>query len=164
MLFDLKEVFTSEGSSATEEYDLSLSDLEVDGCYPFTSPVHVKAKADNTSGIVILTLETEFDYCRPCDRCFEEINSHMSFNFSHKLIESLEEEYNDDYIETPDFIVDLDNLVTTDVLLELPLKYLCKQDCQGLCQKCGKNLNTGKCDCDDNSIDPRLEKLKELLN
>lgn len=163
MLFDLKEVFLSEGSSASEEYDLDLSKLELDGCFPFISPVKVKAKAENITGVVSLTLETEFDYNRPCDRCFTDVLSHISYVFRHKLIESLEEEFNDDYIETPNAIVDLDELVTSDIILELPHKYLCKEDCQGLCKICGKNLNTGDCGCDRTETDPRLDVLKQLL-
>lgn len=164
MLFDLKDIFMNEGMSSSKNYDLDLSKLDVDGCFPFTTPVHVKAKVMNTAGIVSITLETEYDYTRPCDRCFTDTKSHMNEKFSHKLIESLEEDYNDDYIETPDMVLDVDDLVTSDILLNLPHKYLCKEDCQGLCQKCGKNLNLGSCDCEKKDIDPRLEKLKELLN
>lgn len=164
MLFDVKDIFMEEGSSASKEYDLDLTKLDVDGCLPFTTPVHVKAKASNTAGIVTLTLETEYDYCRPCDRCFTDVKSHITKSFSHKLIENLEEEYNDDYVETPNLSVDLDDLTTSDILLDLPHKYLCKEDCQGLCQKCGYNLNLGDCGCEKKEIDPRLEILKELIN
>ena len=163
MLFNLKEVFSSEGLSASKEYDLDLKDMELDGCNPFISPVKVRATAKNTTGVVSIRLETEFDYSRPCDRCLSEVNSHMSYTFNHKLIESLEEEYNDDYIETPNAILDLDDLVISDIILELPRKYLCKDDCQGLCKICGKNLNTGDCGCDRTETDPRLDVLKQLL-
>ena len=87
----------------------------------------------------------------------------MTYTFKHKLLQSIAEEYNDDYIETPDATVDLDELTTSDILLELPHKYLCKEDCQGLCQVCGKNLNTGECDCQTEEVDPRLEELSKLL-
>lgn len=163
MLFNLKDIFTNEGLSASREYDLDLSKLELDGCFPFISPVKVKAKAVNVTGVVSLNIETEFDYKRPCDRCFTDVTSHICYSFRHKLLESLEEEYNDDYIETPDAIVDLDELVTSDIILELPHKYLCREDCQGLCKICGNNLNTGECGCDRTDTDPRLDILKDLL-
>lgn len=164
MLFDLKEVFVTDGASASLNYELDLSSVELDGIYPFTSPVVVSAAAQNTAGIVTLTLHVEFDYSRPCDRCFDELTRRLTYTFSHKLIESIEGEDNDDYIETPDFNLELDELITSDILLELPSKFLCKQDCQGLCQKCGHNLNLGDCDCDKRQIDPRLEALKQLLD
>ncbi len=49
------------------------------------------------------------------------------------------------------------------IWLALPLQILCKQDCRGLCDQCGIELNTQTCQCEDESIDPRLAILKELL-
>ena len=46
-----------------------------------------------------------------------------------------------------DNVLELDELVISDLLLQLPTKILCKEDCKGLCFKCGKDLNDGDCDC-----------------
>jgi uncharacterized protein len=46
--------------------------------------------------------------------------------------------------------------------MAVPMKALCDEDCAGLCQKCGQNLNQGKCDCPAEEIDPRWAKLNEL--
>ena len=92
------------------------------------------------------------------------IDQRFDYTFSHKLIQSLEEEYNDDYIETPDLSLDLDELTSSDILLELPSKFLCKGDCQGLCQKCGHNLNLGDCGCNRKEVDPRLAILNDYFN
>ncbi len=74
------------------------------------------------------------------------------------------DEGNDDYIETPDFTVELDEVVISDILLDLPQKNLCRSDCKGLCPKCGQNLNSGKCECEGKTVDPRLEILKQLMD
>ena len=50
------------------------------------------------------------------------------------------------------------------ILLTLPIKRLCKEDCKGLCQQCGNNLNLSTCQCDNDDIDPRLAKLKDLFS
>ncbi|MBQ0098487.1 MAG: DUF177 domain-containing protein [Oscillospiraceae bacterium] len=162
MLFELKEVFLTFDTEKETEYELDMSNIELDGIYPFTSPVSVFAKAQNRAGIVTLDLKVNFEYTRPCDRCFEDVKTDYSFDFSHKLIESLCDD-DDDYIETPNMSVELDDLVASDILLNLPTKYLCKGDCQGLCQKCGHNLNNGDCECDKQEIDPRLEALKQFF-
>ena len=47
--------------------------------------------------------------------------------------------------------------------MELPISFICKDDCEGLCHKCGKNLNEGTCDCEDDDIDPRMAVLKNFL-
>ena len=164
MLLDLREIFVSDGAAKDVSYPLDLHDVEIAGEHPFCSPVEIKAHVENRSGIVTVDIEASFDYATICDRCMTPIERRFDYRFSHRLIEALEEEYNDDYIEAPDLSLDLDELVSTDILLELPSKFLCKGDCQGLCQKCGHNLNLGDCDCDKAEIDPRLEKLKDLLN
>ena len=71
---------------------------------------------------------------------------------------------NDDYIETPDFTLELDDVVISDIFLSLPSKNLCRDDCKGLCQICGQNLNNGECSCDKRQTDPRLEILKQLID
>ncbi len=163
MLLDLKELFVSDGACKDVSYALSMSDIEIAGERPFSSPVEIEAHAENKAGIVTLDVNTRFVYATVCARCLTPITKAFDYRFSHKLIQNLEEDFNDDYIETPDFTVELDELVSSDILLELPTKFLCKGDCQGLCQKCGHNLNLGDCGCDKAEIDPRLEALKALL-
>lgn len=163
MLLDLKDIFVSDGASKDVSYTISLSDVEISGGHPFNSPVEIRAHAENKAGMVTLAIDTSFTYHTACDRCLVPIERRFDYHFSHKLIENLEEDFNDDYIEAPDLTVDLDDLVSSDILLELPTKFLCRGDCQGLCQKCGHNLNLGDCGCDKREIDPRLEALKSLL-
>ena len=163
MLLDLKDIFVSEGNSTDVGYPLSLSDVEIGGEHPFTSPVEIRAHAENKAGMVTLDIDADFSYHTACGRCLAPIERRLEYHFTHKVIQSLEEDFNDDYIEAPDFTVDLDELASSDILLELPARFLCKGDCQGLCQKCGHNLNLGDCGCDHTEIDPRLEALKSLL-
>ena len=163
MLLDLKDIFVSDGASKDVSYTLSMSDVEVMGERPFSSPVLVQAHVENKAGMVTLNIDTDFVYVTECCRCLAPIERRFDYKFSHKIIENLEEDFNDDYIEAPDLTLDLDELVSSDILLELPARFLCKEDCQGLCQKCGHNLNLGECGCDKTEVDPRLEALKELL-
>ncbi|MFQ5444299.1 MAG: DUF177 domain-containing protein [Nitrospinales bacterium] len=59
--------------------------------------------------------------------------------------------------------INIFNPVHDQILLAVPMVRLCRKDCKGLCPTCGKNLNEGSCDCDqDDSIDPRLSILKSL--
>ncbi len=164
MLLSLKDIFVNDGMKSEYKYDLSMSDIELAGIYPFKSDVSVNAVIENRTGLVTIDIDVEYLYCRPCDRCFTEVETSKNEHFSHRLVESLESDDNDEYIEVTDYKLDLSELVTTDILLNLPSKYLCKGDCQGLCQKCGHNLNLGECDCDKREIDPRLEALKQLLD
>lgn len=164
MLFELKSVFLNDGEEKQVNYKLDISDIDIDGVFPFTTPLNVTATAKNRASLVVLTLAVSFGYTRSCDRCCEEFTREMNYTFKHCLVQQLAEDENDDYIETPDFKLELDEIVTSDVLLSLPQKNLCKEDCKGLCQVCGHNLNNGDCGCDKRQIDPRLEILKQFMD
>ena len=70
----------------------------------------------------------------------------------------------EEYVVCEEGVLDLTELVRTDFLLELPTKVLCREDCQGLCPQCGKNLNFDSCQCKKQSIDPRWEVLSEMFS
>jgi DUF177 domain-containing protein len=56
----------------------------------------------------------------------------------------------------------LEDMLREQVLLSVPLKAICREDCEGLCPHCGKNLNSGQCSCTDQMEDPRWAALKEI--
>lgn len=164
MLFELKSVFQNEGEEKQVNYKLDIADIDIDGVFPFRTPIDVTATAKNRASLVSLTIRACFSYSRSCDRCSTEFTRKMDMLFEHKLAQTLVDDGNDDYIETPDFKLELDDIVISDILLSLPQKNLCKDDCKGLCQICGKNLNEGDCSCDKREIDPRLEMLKQFMD
>ena len=163
MLFELKSVFLSDGETKSISYELDMTDIDIDGIFPFTAPVSVTADACNRTGLVTLNITCEYPFSRPCDRCGVLVSGVERQVFSHRLVQELVDETNDDYIETPDFTLELDEVVVSELILNYPQKFLCGEDCRGLCPKCGKNLNEGKCGCDTAQVDPRLEILKQLM-
>jgi len=60
-------------------------------------------------------------------------------------------------------MLDLAPLLREEAILAVPMTTLCRPDCAGLCPVCGKNLNDGPCDCEQDEIDPRLAGLRALL-
>lgn len=64
----------------------------------------------------------------------------------------LDEEDTGEFIVVEGMRLDLTALVREDLLLALPAKFLCREDCKGLCPICGKNLNDGSCSCKSRSI------------
>ena len=164
LMRDCEPVFLNEGNEQQLKYELDIAGIDIDGVFPFTSPVAVTATARNRASLVTLTLDCVYDYTRDCDRCGERFVRREEKSFAHKLAQTLVDEGNDDYIETPDFTVELDEVVISDILLNLPQKNLCRKDCKGLCPECGRNLNDGACACQGKSVDPRLEILKQLMD
>jgi uncharacterized protein len=60
-------------------------------------------------------------------------------------------------------ILDLREAIRQNLVLALPIKALCKEDCAGLCPQCGKDLNAGPCNCIPETVDDRLAVLRQLL-
>ncbi|TQI65667.1 DUF177 domain-containing protein [Clostridium sp. KNHs216] len=164
MLLDLKKVFSDREESCSFDYLLDLSSTDINGYHPFVSPVKVRGTVKGQDGFAQLNAEVSFEFSIPCDRCTKQIDKCYHYTFWHTLVLSLENEDDVSYVEVPDYQLDLDELIRADILLELPSKYLCSDDCKGLCPSCGKNLNDGTCDCDFHQIDPRLEALKKLID
>lgn len=162
MIIDLQQLFEAAGEQRPVEYELDLSDCEIYNVKPFTSPVSVKGMLRNVAGIVTLDYSVRFVAELVCDRCLSPIDREFSDRFDHVLVNRLEED-NGDFILVEDGNLDLDELVFADVLLSMPSKILCSEDCKGLCPRCGKNLNDGDCGCSDPEGDPRFDVLKQLL-
>ena len=76
----------------------------------------------------------------PCDRCFKTTTQERETGFFHVLVRELSDEENDDgeFVVVPDETLDVDQLVTEDILLDLPSKFLCSPDCKGLCPAAAK--------------------------
>lgn len=166
MNLELKKYFA--GQSDTIACTLDYSGMELGGVKPFCAPVEVKAEIGGFAGAVRLSADVQYTISMPCDRCGADSRQQFARTFTHLLVRELSDEEeamsnSEEYILVPEEQLDLDELIREDILLDLPTKYLCSEDCRGLCLKCGKNLNEGDCGCDTKEIDPRLEILKSLL-
>lgn len=129
----------------------------------FEKPMRVQGYVKNMAGYMVLHADVELPYATACARCAEPVYSELEISFEKDIATGDVSRDNDDYIFIEDKKLDLVSPVEEQIMLEMPSKTLCREDCKGLCQKCGKNLNDGDCDCEKHEIDPRLAILKTLL-
>ena len=61
-------------------------------------------------------------------------------------------------------LLDLREAIRQNLVLALPMRTLCKEECAGLCPTCGKDLNEGPCDCPPEVADERFSALRDLLD
>ncbi len=162
MFIELEPIFNNIGERKNFDFTIDLSSEEIDGIFPFKTPVMVAGVVKNASGIVTLEYEAKLVYDGFCDRCAEHIEKNFEFKFDHTLVLSLNNEENDDLMLIEDFHFEMDPLAIEDIFLSLPTKILCSEECKGICTNCGKNLNHGVCDC-KKEVDPRLAILQQLL-
>lgn len=82
----------------------------------------------------------------PCARCLEPVTFVCELVFDRELDLGKKEEQEDSLDEEPylsGYSLDVDQLVCNELLLSLPMRVLCSEDCKGICNRCGTNLNIG---------------------
>ena len=163
MIIDLKKIFVNESSSLSLEYALDMSQFEFMGVFPLKTPVKLTGTVSNKASLVRLNADIFYEYDALCDRCGVDTKIQHTIKIEKSLASSIEGEESDTIITVPDMTLDLDEFIYSETVMNLPMKHICREDCKGICSKCGKNLNDGKCDCPEKEIDPRLAALADLL-
>jgi uncharacterized protein len=106
-----------------------------------------------------------------CDRCLQPVELPVDSDFELEYIPDSEYEASEaaELTEAEMSVsvfdgdaVDVDEIVKEQVLLAVPTRMLCREDCKGICPECGRDRNTGECSCVTNDIDPRWAALKNL--
>ena len=164
MLLGLSKIIDSPGASVSFSTSMDLSDLCYGVSYPVTEPVKAEGAVRNTAGVLVMTGLITTCIHGVCDRCASDFDREIEFPIDVVLVTEMANEENEDEWVFPleGDSADLDDIVRTVFVLNLDSKLLCKEDCKGLCHRCGKNLNGGPCNC-QKELDPRFAALKQLL-
>lgn len=132
----------------------------------FAGPINVKGSFYKTDEEIYLDSVVTYKYYEKCARCLEEFVNRVETVLSGRVLrtsKSSDVEKDEVVIYYDSDEVDLTEQIITSIMLSLPMKSLCKDDCKGLCPVCGVNMNKENCDCDIQEVDPRLAKLKDLF-
>lgn len=165
MIIDLGNIFITDGVAIPLDLSFDFSDVEFGGLLPFPENASLKGEIVNRAGVVTLNGCVRCNYTAPCDRCGEVCSEPLCVDIDYTLVQSLANDgEKDGFIVVSGKKLNIDEIVLSDLILNIPMKHLCSEECKGLCSNCGKNLNSGLCECKQDEIDPRLAALKELLN
>jgi uncharacterized protein len=134
----------------------------------FTGECHLL----RTQRSILVKCRLDTDVELTCSRCLTAFRQPLSIKFEEEYLPTVDvitgtplditDNINHFTIDK-NHILELDEAIRQYVLLATPMKPLCREACSGLCQKCGKNLNEGPCDCPQQEIDSRWAKLTNLL-
>lgn len=168
MILDMLPILSGASQQIDFEFSFTPSEdsllVTVYSDVDFAEPITVSGYVKNMAGYMVLSADVKVSYRTVCARCVEPVCSELEISFEKDIASGDDvSSENDDYIIIEDKKLDLLAPVEEEIMLEMPSKTLCKEDCLGLCQKCGKNLNEGNCDCEKKEVDPRLAILKTLL-
>ena len=106
----------------------------------------------------------------PCCRCLETAQFPLATSFRYTFAPAPSEPQDEVELNTEDLelayyeedLIDLDRVLYEQIMLQIPIKPLCRETCQGLCPRCGINLNLANCACEAETFDERLSALKQF--
>ena len=170
MLISLFELSSVDGKVLQEEVPFESDEISFRlGKFPILKKEPVQLRIENTGDKVLaLHCEGQITVSIPCDRCLSEVPTEISFasdgKLDMKLSDEEREEEKNEYTCLTGTDLDVDRLVYLEVLMNWPFKVLCKNDCKGICSRCGKNLNEGPCGCADEPKDPRMAAISDIFS
>ena len=170
MIIDMGPLLRGEVDRISIDYRLTPEPM--DGV-EFTEDARVIGEVTNNAGYMRLSLLAELPYRTECARSLEEVRGVLRFNVDRALIEQKPGDDQEDsgdsqdpdeceYAVIKNGKLDVDREMLETIILEFPLRFLCSEDCKGLCPVCGTPKRQG-CGCSERRVDPRLAVLARLL-
>ena len=143
----------------------------VDERVRLSEPAEVKGNVKLAGHEVVVSGHVETRAQLECDRCLKPVELPVSADFVLEYITGSDYEsssvaaLSEEEMAVSVFdgeSIDVDEIVKEQILLEVPARTLCREDCKGICPECGTDLNAGQCNCADDEVDPRWAALQNL--
>lgn len=169
MLINLSDALTYEGRVVHTTAVLEMTEFRCKlGIFPITEKSEAELKIANAGeGKAHIQGGCKLVFQAMCDRCLSEVPITLALSFdrtvtSPDVTNTDEEEDGASFMEG--YQLDVEAFMYNEILENWPVKILCKEDCKGVCPKCGKNLNNGECGCDTFVPDPRMAAIQDIFN
>jgi uncharacterized protein len=143
----------------------------VDERVRLTAPAAVNGKVRLSGNEVFVSGHVDSRAQVECDRCLQPVEAPVSADFTLEYITGSEYESSEvaELTEAEMSVavfdgegLDVDEIVKEQILLAVPTRMLCREDCKGICPECGIDRNKGECSCVADDIDPRWAALKNF--
>lgn len=173
------ELFGSHEQKDVTEIDCEPRDLDLKSeNISFEGSGHVVCMNTGDEDVAQLRCEVSVPVLLQCARCLDEFHGFVGREFSlvvrklrkgEAIPEHSDDDDNDDedrliYIDQDTNTLDITDYVRDAIILSIPLKPMCRENCRGLCSVCGNNLNEYECGCKREISDPRWKDLSRLFN
>lgn len=168
MKIDLSDIISSEGKEMSKQAAIELKAFHSKlGQFPIVkhAPFVLTFTNENNKRLLIQG-ETEVTIAIPCDRCLKEVDRVFPIRIERQL-DLCEDAAEWDMVESNYMTgtkLDVDQLIFGEILVSWPMKVLCREDCQGICKRCGANLNLTECQCQKTEPDPRMAAIQDIFN
>ncbi len=166
MIIDMAPMLRGEVRVIDFDYKLTpeeMPDVE------FTDDASVTGRITDDGGYMQLTARVSVPYTAECARCLDPVSGVFEVEFERLVAaegslspEQIEDNV-DKYVIVSNKKLDIDPELRDEMVMNFPLRFLCSEDCPGLCPKCGKPKRLGDCGCRTHEPDPRWAVLGTLL-
>ena len=165
MIIDVSSILKEFGGRISVSGGLDLVDTDFLGeLYHFNEPVMITGSIYNNGQSLSFEAHCIGKMRTKCARCMKDIDVDIEFDIDEALAQDDGTVSEDsDIILFDGHTVDIDDIVLNSFLMNISGKYLCSEDCKGLCPVCGTDLNEGDCECERDVIDPRWAALADLM-
>lgn len=169
MIINISDIIQSANKETTKEVTIDMDTFSSKlGDFPITRKAPILLTIRNEENRQLhLEGSVEIEVTIPCDRCLTEVPTTLHFDIDRTL-SITDGVATDEEMEITDYLIgfelDVDKLVYAEILVNWPMRVLCKDDCQGICKVCGTNLNSGSCDCQRTELDPRMAAIQDIFH
>ncbi len=168
MFLNLTEVLTNEEKVVETQVETQITEITACGeTYPGHALSPISFVFTNTGkGKAKIEAEAAFAFKAVCDRCLKPVEQELLLRFTREVWAPEASSDPAVYEEQPfmdGYVLDIDDLLISEIVTSWPMKILCKPDCKGICPTCGRDLNEGTCDCDHFVPDPRMAAIKDIF-
>ena len=152
-----------------------LAEMVDNGEWEFLAPIRIALRAQRIGDMVEIDADIETSVRLPCSRCLQPfeipLKSRFALTYRHRATDGIADtEPQEVELSAEDMgivyfqgeKINLKDAIQEQVVMEFPLRPLCKLDCKGLCPKCGADLNEDPCDCEQRPTSDKFAALKNL--
>lgn len=168
MKVELADIISCENKEVSKQVEIELMSFNSRlGEFPIVKKAPFVLNFTNEANKrLFIRGEAEVTIAIPCDRCLEDVEQEFHILIDKEL--DLTNQDEEKRMDETDYMIgtnlDVDKLIFGEILVSWPMKVLCKEDCKGICKRCGANLNITECQCQKTEPDPRMAAIQDIFN
>lgn len=127
----------------------------------FKMPLHIQIKVQNSGKFLLVQGTIRTELVATCARCLEEFIYPLDLRYEDEWVASdlASEDQKETALLFDKDVIEIRDRILEQIVMALPMKFICSPECRGLCPYCGVNRNMAKCECQDKEPDPRFAAL-----
>jgi uncharacterized protein len=164
MKVQILDIISGKDRSKKIDYTFVMPQFDFEG--DIIKPIgscEVVGVISSDSDMLIVNAKIKADLEMTCSRCLDTFIYPIDIDIEERFTTNRDSE-NDEAIVVMDDVLDITEIVETSIISTFPIQRVCMNDCKGLCQECGSNLNHNTCSCYKENVDIRFEALRGLFD